>query len=118
MRRTFFFFQTTARDIAYSFTAITSISTKPFFGNVLTATAERAGNVPSNWEAYTSFIAAKSLISARNTVVFTTSLMPSPASSKIACTFLNACTVCSFTPPTGRKQTAYFLLVLPDYTDR
>ena len=32
----------------YSFTAITSISTKPFFGNVLTATAERAGKVSSN----------------------------------------------------------------------
>ena len=32
----------------YSFTAITSISTKPFFGSVLTATAERAGNAPSN----------------------------------------------------------------------
>ena len=35
-------------NTTYSFTAITSISTRPFFGKVLTATAERAGKVPSN----------------------------------------------------------------------
>lgn len=38
----------TVKSYDYSFTAITSTSTKPFFGSVLTATAERAGNAPSN----------------------------------------------------------------------
>ena len=72
-----------------SLAAITSISTKAPFGSVLTATAERAGYGSVKNSAYTSFIAAKSFISAINTVVLMTLLMLRPASLKIAWTLLS-----------------------------
>ena len=72
-----------------SLAAITSISTKAPFGSVLTATAERAGYGSVKNSAYTSFIAAKSFISAINTVVLMTLLMLRPASLKIAWTLFS-----------------------------
>ena len=49
--------------------ARTSISTSTFLGRVRTATAERAGKGAEKASAYTAFMAAKSFMSARKTVV-------------------------------------------------
>jgi hypothetical protein len=53
-------------------TATSSISTSASFGSPATCTVERAGAATGKYFAYTSFIAAKSFMSFRNTVVFTT----------------------------------------------
>ena len=66
-----------------------STSTSAFFGKVFTEIAERAGNGSLKNSAYTSFIAAKSFISDRNTVVFITFPRPMPASSRIALAFVS-----------------------------
>jgi hypothetical protein len=53
-------------------TATSSISTSASFGSPPACTVERAGAATGKYFAYTSFIAAKSSMSFRNTVVFTT----------------------------------------------
>jgi hypothetical protein len=53
-------------------TATSSISTSAFVGSPATCTVERAGAAAGKYFAYTSFMAAKSFMSFRNTVVFTT----------------------------------------------
>ena len=65
--------------------AMHSISTSAPLGRVLTATALRAGKGLVKKEAYTSFMAAKSPISARKTVVLTTWESERPASCRMAC---------------------------------
>ena len=50
-------------------------------------------------EAYTSFMAAKSFMSLRNTVVLTTFPRPRPACSKMALQLSSERFVCSVTPP-------------------
>lgn len=52
--------------------AMTSISTNASFGSRATCTVERAGGAWLKNLPYTSFIAAKSLMSFKKTVVFTT----------------------------------------------
>src|SRR5215469_15357609 len=52
--------------------ATSSISTNASLGNPATCTVERAGAATGKYFAYTSFIAAKSFMSFRKTVVFTT----------------------------------------------
>jgi len=52
--------------------ATTSISTSASFGKRATCTVDRAGGADVKYFAYTSFIAAKSVMSFRKTVVFTT----------------------------------------------
>jgi len=52
--------------------AMTSISTSASFGSRDTCTVDRAGGAGVKYLAYTSFMAAKSFMSFRNTVVFTT----------------------------------------------
>src|SRR5260370_24705590 len=57
--------------VAYN-PAITSISTSASFGRRDTCTVERAGGANVKNLPYTSFMAANSFMSFRNTVVFTT----------------------------------------------
>ena len=57
--------------VAYN-PAITSISTSASFGSRATCTVDRAGGANVKYFAYTSFIAAKSFMSFKKTVVFTT----------------------------------------------
>src|SRR5439155_16593186 len=52
--------------------AITSISTNASFGKRDTCTVDRAGGADVKYFPYTSFMAAKSFMSFRKTVVFTT----------------------------------------------
>ena len=78
-----------------------STSTSAFFGKVFTAIAERAGNGSLKNSAYTSFMAAKSFISERKTVVFITLARLMPASSRIAFAFVSDWRVCSLMPPGG-----------------
>src|SRR5712692_3087135 len=52
--------------------AITSISTSASLGRRDTCTVERAGGAAAKYLPYTSFMAAKSFMSFRKTVVFTT----------------------------------------------
>ena len=61
--------------------AMTSISTRASRGSRAAWMVDRAGAGDANMSAYTSFIAAKSFMSARNTVVFTTCSKPAPAAS-------------------------------------
>src|SRR5205085_1377780 len=59
-----------------------SISTRPPSGSLATSNAERAGSGPSSRSknaTYGSFSAGQSLMSARNTVVFTTSRSRAPS---------------------------------------
>jgi len=71
------------------FTAIASISMLAFFGRAATAKAERAGYGAVKNSAYTSFTAAKSLMSARRTVTFTTLDIESPASARMFLMFVS-----------------------------
>ena len=71
--------------------AITSISTRPPFGNAATATAERAGKGAVNRVEYTSFSTAKLAISVKKTVVLITWLASVFAAFKMAATFFTAC---------------------------
>jgi len=52
--------------------AMASISTSASFGRRATCTVDRAGGADVKYLAYTSFMAEKSLMSFRKTVVFTT----------------------------------------------
>ena len=52
--------------------AITSISTNASLGNLTTCTVDLAGGAAVKYVAYTAFMAAKSFMSFRKTVVFTT----------------------------------------------
>ena len=63
--------------------AIASISHRTFLGSVFTATQDRAGR-DTNASAYTALKAAKSLMSARKQVVFTTLSNEVPLASRIA----------------------------------
>ena len=83
-----------------------STSTSAFFGKVFTAIAERAGKGSLKNSAYTSFMAAKSFMSERNTVVFITFPSPMPASSRIAFAFVSDCLVCSLMPPGANSPVA------------
>ena len=71
-----------------------SISQRTPFGRSLTAKQLLAG-FDVKYFAYTSLNAAKSAISARKHVVFTTLSIPEPAASKIAATFLQLCSSCA-----------------------
>ena len=77
----------------YSATAIASTSQSTFFGSCFTATQERAGLLVKYF-SYTALNAAKSAISARKHVVLMTLSNVSPASSRIAPTFLQECYEC------------------------
>ena len=57
--------------VAYN-PAIISISTNASLGKRATCTVDRAGGADVKYFAYTSFMAAKSFMSFRKTVVFTT----------------------------------------------
>ena len=70
-------------------TATHSTSTNAPLGNAFTATAERAGKGSLKKVEYTSFIAAKSAISAKKTVVLTTCDKSMPASAMIWAAFVN-----------------------------
>ena len=79
-------------------TAIASISTKTPLGSSRTATALRAGNGSAKALAYSAFMAAKSPMSARNTVVFTTLAVLRPAASRMAARFLSDWAACAEIP--------------------
>ena len=69
-------------------------------GRAPTSTALRAGYWPSvKNSAYTAFMAAKSLMCCRNTVVLTTLSMVRPAASTMALMLRNTWRVCSWMPP-------------------
>ena len=79
-------------------TAITSTSTKAPLGRADTATQLRAG-LPVKYLAYTSLNLAKSLISARKQVVFTTSSKVAPeaeSTAEILCITCSVCVLISF----------------------
>lgn len=78
----------------YSATAIASTSQSTFFGSCFTATQERAGLLVKYF-SYTALNAVKSAISARKQVVLITLSNVSPASSRIAPTFLQDCSACA-----------------------
>src|SRR6266487_3563296 len=80
---------------AYGVTAITSISTRAALGSPAACTVDRAGLCAPKCLAYTSFICAKSAMSARYTVVFTTFASDVPAADSTAFRFANTCSVCS-----------------------
>ena len=69
------------------------------FGSVFTAIAERAGNGALKNDAYTSFMAAKSSMSAKKTVVFTTLSSVKPASDSTWVRFVSERCVSSWIPP-------------------
>ena len=72
------------------FTSVFFNRTRAPRGRAPTSTAERAGYCPSvKNSAYTAFMAAKSLIFCRNTVVLTTLSMVRPAASRIAFTLVS-----------------------------
>src|SRR5438445_11226725 len=75
--------------------AIASISTRTAFGNAAACMVERAGLCVGKYFAYTSFIAEKSAMSTRYTVVFTTRSNPDSAALRIAPRFLSICSACS-----------------------
>src|SRR5207247_9259159 len=75
--------------------AIASISTRTALGNAAACIVERAGLCVGKYFAYTSFIAEKSAMSTRYTVVFTTRSNPDPAALRIAPRFLRICSACS-----------------------
>ena len=89
-----------------------SISQRTPFGRSLTAKQLLAG-FDVKYFAYTSLNAAKSAISARKHVVFTTLSIPEPAASKIAATFLQLCSVCAVIP-SGTSPLAGFTGICPD----
>ena len=60
-------------NLAAGIAATASISTTPPFGSAATCTVDRAGRAPPMACAYTSFMASKSAMFVRYTVVFTTS---------------------------------------------
>lgn len=91
-----------------------STSTSAFFGKVFTAIAERAGNGSLKNSAYTSFMAAKSFISERKTVVFITLARLMPASSRIAFAFVSDWRVCSLMPPGANSPVAGSMGSCPD----
>ena len=74
--------------------AIASISHRTFLGSVFTATQDRAGR-DTNASAYTALKAAKSLMSARKQVVFTTLSNEVPLASRIAPTLATLWRACS-----------------------
>src|SRR5699024_9725575 len=80
-----------------STTAITSISHSAFFGSVFTATQLLAG-LEVKYLAYTSLNAAKSPMSARKQVVFTTLSKDVPAASRTAAIFWHARSACPSIP--------------------
>ena len=65
---------------------MTSISMRASLGRPAAATVDRAGAGDAKYVAYTSFIAAKSFMSARNTVVLTTRSKLVPAAARMALT--------------------------------
>src|SRR5207245_8151716 len=79
----------------YPLTAMTSISTRAARGSPAACTVERAGLWVPKRLAYTSFMAAKSAMSARYTVAFTTFAREEPAATNTASRFRNTCSVCS-----------------------
>src|SRR5712691_2607579 len=86
-------------DRCYGNSAIASISTRTPRGSPATCTVERAGRASPSMRPYISFIAGKSFMSARNTVVFTTCLHEQPAAARTPARLLNARSVCAFTSP-------------------
>lgn len=76
-----------------------STSTNASFGKRFTEMAERAGYGSLKNSAYTSFMAAKSSMSARKTVVFMTCDRSIPASLRMACALRSDWRVCSLMPP-------------------
>lgn len=79
--------------------ATTSISTSASLGNAATPTVEREGAAFVKKRPYTSFIAAKSEMFLRNTVVHTTRSMLLPAVLSTADRFLSTRSVCAFMSP-------------------
>ena len=88
-----------------------SISQSTPFGRSFTAKQLLAG-FDVKYFAYTSLNAAKSAISARKQVVFTTLSIPEPAASRIAATFLQLCSVCAAIP-SGTSPLAGFTGICP-----
>ena len=78
-------------------TAMASISQSTPLGSSRTATQLRAG-LEVKYLAYTSLKAAKSPMSARKQVVFTTLSRVTPAASRMAPTFLQLCSACAAMP--------------------
>ena len=84
--------------------AMTSTSHRTFLGSVFTATQERAG-LDTKYLPYTSLNAAKSPMSARKQVVFTTFSKLLPAASKTAPRFLHTRSACAaMSPPTSKQH--------------
>src|SRR5690606_35710784 len=82
--------------------AITSISTATPRGSPAACTVERAGRCSPKYLPYTSFIAEKSPMSCRKTVVFTTLCSDAPAASRTACRLSSTRSACCATsPPTS-----------------
>ena len=78
---------------------MTSISTRASRGSRAAWMVDRAGAGDANIVAYTSFIAAKSFMSARYTVVFTTCSKPTPAAASTCCRLAKTCRVCAAISP-------------------
>ena len=80
-------------------TAIASISTKASIGRRATSKADRAGGAERKKEAYSSFMAEKSSMLFKNTVVLMTLDRSAPASLRIARRFVSDCRVWARMPP-------------------
>src|SRR3989442_434118 len=79
----------------YPTLAIASISTRTALGSAAACTVERAGLCVAKCLAYTSFMAGKSAMSTRYTIVFTTRSRLEPAPCNTAARFRSVCSVCS-----------------------
>ncbi len=73
-----------------------------FFGRAATAKAERAGYGAVKNSAYTSFTAAKLLMSARSTVTLTTLDIDSPASARMFLMLVSDWRASAWIPPSAK----------------